>query len=423
MSEYSTDIGIQRLQGMIRNFTEGAITDITGVLMNTVEAQLNRTMATAEARVTDAYNQATDAVEGALDSATEAAQGAIATATDAASGAIGTATDTLGSLPVPVPIPGLGIPGLSLKEQKAQIKAKDTKTKVKDLKAAVAARIAQRRVLQEPDDDEEEEQTGVFPTMMRTLLALQTQLPGVVTNVKDARRQISSVAATLSTIFGTFKQNGPPIFDDISALYRMIWVAYFGFFGSLTAGILLYGFWASGWFGGPKASVAESYEPPRTLRERCMVCCRSCNTCLKGCHDSNLCFWSFCLLMQVFVLVIFVISIVLCILTGLKAFIGAGCSQIYLLHDPAICTGMLGNIRGFLLSFLSSQPFVLDVYCNEASLLTCQLITGHFRTGGLGVVIGSMASALLSFLLILESAILHERARWKRIFDEEAKDV
>jgi hypothetical protein len=278
----------------------------------------------------------------------------------------------------------------------------------------------------DPAEGEESTETGLtgfFPQLTQLLLSVQLQLPGVITNLKDARKQISSVSSTLASIFGTFKDNGPPIFDDISVLYQMIWVAYFAFFASLTCGILLYGFWASGWFGGPQGSVAETYTPPRTMMERCMVCCRSCNTCMKACHDSHLCFWSFCLLMQVFVLIIFVISIVLCIVTGIKSFLSAGCSQIYLLNDLAICSGMLGNIRTFLLSFLTSQPHSLDVFCSEASLMTCQLITAKFQSSGLAVMIGSVLSAVLSFLLIIESAILHERARWKRVFDEEAKDV
>jgi len=56
--------------------------------------------------------------------------------------------------------------------------------------------------------------------------------------------------------------------------------------------------------------------------------------------------------MEIIVLVIFVIAIVLCIVSGVRAFISMGCSLIYILGDPVVCTGMLNQVRLFLLSFL-----------------------------------------------------------------------
>merc|ERR1719450_406611 len=100
----------------------------------------------------------------------------------------------------------------------------------------------------------------------------------------------------------------------------------------MTLSVLYYGFWASGWFGGPKAStVSEDYVPPQTCMERLAVCCTACGNCMTRCHDNNCCFWSVILLMEVLCLVLFIVAIILCILSGVKAFMSAGCAQIYIL--------------------------------------------------------------------------------------------
>mmetsp|Transcript_99917 Transcript_99917/g.213941 ORF Transcript_99917/g.213941 Transcript_99917/m.213941 type:complete len:1049 (-) Transcript_99917:131-3277(-) len=264
---------------------------------------------------------------------------------------------------------------------------------------------------------------GIFGEVQSLLATFQSMLPGVVDDMKFARKEVSAVSSTLKSIFSTFKVKGPPIFELVSKLYKTLWVVYFVFFALLTSSVLLYGFWASGYMGGPSAAVVEQYEGPVTWRDRCRVCWGSCNACMKGCHDSNLCFWSVVLLLEVIVLVLFVVAIVLCLLAGIKAFISAGCGQIYLLGDEKICTGTLGSIRNFVISFWEDSGILLGDACNQKTLLTCQLIGAKLKKSAVMTTLGSLIAAVFSFQLIIESAILHERARWRRIFDEDSKEV
>jgi len=247
-------------------------------------------------------------------------------------------------------------------------------------------------------------------------------LPSVVDNLKFARKEVSAVSKQLDTIFGAFQQKGPPIFNEVAGLYSTLWTAYYALFAILTVSILFYGLWASGWFGGPSAALAdEEYVPPEGMMDRCLACWSSCQACCRGCTDSNLCFWSVILIMQVLVLVLFLVSILLCILAGVKAFLAAGCAQIYIVNDSKICTGVLGMIRRWLMSFLLEDPYLLYEACDAHTLLTCQLIGAKLKKSAVYTTIGSLMAAVFSFQMIIESAILHERARWRKIFDEESK--
>mmetsp|Transcript_21481 Transcript_21481/g.49984 ORF Transcript_21481/g.49984 Transcript_21481/m.49984 type:complete len:1062 (+) Transcript_21481:66-3251(+) len=270
--------------------------------------------------------------------------------------------------------------------------------------------------------------SAVWTDVTLVLTTLQSILPTVVSNLKQARTDVSSFAATLDSIFKTFQSKGPPIFYKIAKLYKMLWVVYFALFAVLTAAVLFYGLWASGWCGGPQsaATVAEDeedYERPRTFGDRCRACCNCCDACLRGCHDSHLCFWSVVILMEIIVLVLFVVAIVLCLLAGIKAFISSGCAQVYLLGDDSICTGVLGSLRRWLLSFLTRDTFLITDACQAKTLLTCELIGKKMKTSAIKTTIGSLAASILSFQMIVESAILHERARWRRIFNEASKSA
>jgi len=268
---------------------------------------------------------------------------------------------------------------------------------------------------------------SVWSNLQYTLAMLNSALPTVIHDLKYARKEVSAVSSTLNSIFTTFSAKGPPIFALVAQLYKTLWVVYFVVFFMLTLGVLFYGMWASGFMGGPKAAAAvqgeEWYERPSGFRDRCRICCHCCDACLRGCNDSHLCFWSVIILFQIIVLVMFVVAIVLCLLAGIKAFITAGCAEVYLLGDGSICTGTLQTVQGFLLSFLTQGAIPVHRACEEKTLLACQLIGAKLKTSAIFTVLGSVIAAVLSFLMVTESAILHERARWRRIFDEETKRV
>jgi len=126
------------------------------------------------------------------------------------------------------------------------------------------------------------------------------------------------------------------------------------------------------------------------------------------------------ILLEVIVFVLFIVSIVLCLLAGVKAFLSAGCTTVYVLGDDTICQGVLSVIQIWLTSFLADVGD-LTTACQSQSLLTCELIESKTKQAVVFTIIGSLVAAVLSFQMIIESAIMHERARWRQIFDDEAK--
>jgi len=241
---------------------------------------------------------------------------------------------------------------------------------------------------------------------------LTSILPTVINDLKFARTEVSAVSQVLKTVFGNFGTKGSPIFEMVSNLYSTLWTVYYIFFATITLVILFYGFWATGWFGGP--SQAEEEEPPRptSCKERCVRCMKACNWCMHNVHNMHLCFWSCMLLSEVIILIMFVVGIVLCVLAGVKVFLNIGCAQIYLLGDNTVCQSMLGGLRNFLATFWSMQDSVLDNACETETLTACKQIMVLAMQSAIFTVAGSFAAAIFSFQMLFESAALHEKARW-----------
>eukprot|EP00747_Dinoflagellata_sp_TGD_P162216 gnl/TRDRNA2_/TRDRNA2_179570_c0_seq1.p1 gnl/TRDRNA2_/TRDRNA2_179570_c0~~gnl/TRDRNA2_/TRDRNA2_179570_c0_seq1.p1 ORF type:complete len:938 (+),score=209.71 gnl/TRDRNA2_/TRDRNA2_179570_c0_seq1:75-2888(+) len=264
--------------------------------------------------------------------------------------------------------------------------------------------------------------TGVWEQVNGVLSALQGTLPTVVKTLKQARKEVSTVQAYLESLFSVFKAKGSPVFDLAASLYKTLWTLYFVLFALLMLGVLYYAFWASGWFGGPQSNKDEDseYEPPKTFFERLACVFRSCSAGMRSCQDSHMCFWSVIIFAQILVVVLFVVSIVLCVLAGVKALLATGCAQVYILGDVSICGTALRGLRGWLETFLANlgsrgvQPF-----CEQNNLLTCSIIANKMITSILLTCIGSMVAAVVSLQMIIEAGVLHERARWNRLMDAE----
>eukprot|EP00928_Gymnodinium_smaydae_P072451 TRINITY_DN557_c1_g1_i3.p1 TRINITY_DN557_c1_g1~~TRINITY_DN557_c1_g1_i3.p1 ORF type:complete len:171 (-),score=29.70 TRINITY_DN557_c1_g1_i3:12-473(-) len=137
--------------------------------------------------------------------------------------------------------------------------------------------------------------------------------------------------------------------------------------------------------------------------------------------DTQLCLWSTVVLMQVIVLVIFAVTIVLCILAGVKAFVVSTCGNIYMLGDVSVCAGLLENLRSWMGTFHVGVPDeVFDPVCTEEALLTCQLLSKKLGTSAILTTVASIIATVLSLQMIIESARLHEMARYRRVFAEKA---
>mmetsp|Transcript_130732 Transcript_130732/g.212844 ORF Transcript_130732/g.212844 Transcript_130732/m.212844 type:complete len:1046 (-) Transcript_130732:133-3270(-) len=261
--------------------------------------------------------------------------------------------------------------------------------------------------------------SGVWSTIVTVLQALSDFLPQSTKILKFARKEVSEAAKGMDGVFKTFEVKGPAIFDTVSALWSTVWVLYFFLVAPISLGLLFYGFWASGYCGGPKAIEYEADVPgPKTFMERCYACCSACNMCLKGYHDTALCFWSFIIFAQVVCLLLFIISLLICILAGVNAFVVAGCSQVYMLADPKVCGQTLQIMVAFLDTFHVNIPGeMLEAVCGQEQLLTCQLIEAKMKKAMVYTTTFSFLAAILSFQMLIESALLHERARWRRILD------
>jgi hypothetical protein len=94
----------------------------------------------------------------------------------------------------------------------------------------------------------------IFEEISTLLADLMNLLPAAVSTVKDARSEVCTVAQDMTSIFDIFAVKGPEIFNDVASLYSLLWIVYFILLLPLTVGILAYGFWASGYMGGPHAA-------------------------------------------------------------------------------------------------------------------------------------------------------------------------
>merc|ERR1719507_294615 len=126
-----------------------------------------------------------------------------------------------------------------------------------------------------------------------------------------------------------------------------------------------------------------------------------------------MCFWSGIILFEIIVFILFIVSIVLCLLAGIQAFVGAGCLTVYVLNDNTVCQGVLSLLQAWLTSFYSTGIGDLASACGDNTLLTCDLISSKMATSAMYTVLGSLIAAVLSFQMIIESAIMHERSRWR----------
>lgn len=257
--------------------------------------------------------------------------------------------------------------------------------------------------------------SGVWDKVSNMLREFESVVPQALDTVRFARQEVSATASTMDSLFGTLKTNGPPIFEQASMMYKLMWMLYFFFVMPLTLGLLFYGFWGSGYFGGPVPND-DGYEAPQGFCAKVCACFASCGACMRGCHDSHLYMWSFIICFQVFVLLLFVVSLVFVVLAGIHMFVGNGCSQIYLIADHHVCQEALGLVSTFLTTFtLGDGTTPLSMTCDHYSLLTCRLIHDKLLAAAKLTVVGSFVAAFFSFQLVFDAAMMHERIRWRRM--------
>jgi len=244
---------------------------------------------------------------------------------------------------------------------------------------------------------------------------MNSVLPSVLAKLEFSRKEASKFTEALLSVFGILNQKGAPIFYVAAAVHRSVMTVYFVLFMLLTLIFLLYGFWSAGWLGDVPADHLIEYQPPRSFSDRVWLCCACCCACGRGCHDKWLCLWSYALLMQVIILLLFLSSMILWIVSGVQALLRSGCSVLYVLNDPDWCYEGLVTIKRFVSSFWTEHAPTVMATCRTSNLLTCQIITSNFVKSMIFTGAGSVLATILASNLLLESARRHELARWRAL--------
>jgi hypothetical protein len=437
MQEYSTPEGLDRLEQRVRDFAREAADDILVVVQDNLGGFLNRSMPALETALGDAISAAGNALGEQIGQAlTPLADQLTQSVGNIVGDAVGdpAAGDLIGEQLGEML--GERITNLTsevLGEQISEVLQNTVDNALSRLTDSLTAASAglrsedhalllesRARVVKYDQPDEEVESddalSGAWGGMVTQLNSLMNLIPIAVDTLQNAGTEVDRLSANLDAIFDNFATKGPEIFDTVSGYWNLIWGLYFFFFGTLTLGILYYGFWASGYFGGPQP-IPESQEQvqPVDMMGRCSMLWNQCCTCLRGCHDTDLCFWSCILLMQVLILIVFVISLVLCILAGVQAMLTSGCAQIYMLAEPTVCMETLGTLRRWLSSFsIGGSGAPLEGACDSEQLLTCSLMADRMASAVVLTTVFSFLAVILSLQLLIESACLHERAKWMR---------
>mmetsp|Transcript_71778 Transcript_71778/g.185141 ORF Transcript_71778/g.185141 Transcript_71778/m.185141 type:complete len:1100 (-) Transcript_71778:193-3492(-) len=317
-----------------------------------------------------------------------------------------------------------GNEGASLTQGLAQLHPRAHQHTSKRWRDQVAAEpmLAQMQA-RNPMDSVENVISGAWEKLTDVLRALANLMPTAVSTLKLARKEVSKLSSNLDSIFEVFEVKGPAIFDNAAGLWKMLWTIYFIVLLPLSLIILYYGFWASGYFGGPMPLSEEEAASPATMREKMVLCLGSCTTCMRKYHDTDICFWSTIILMQVIVLAIFIVSILLCILGAIKAFVLSGCEDVYILSDSTICGESLLTLRSFLGNFFVTDPLAsIQEACQQDSLLTCNLIQKKMMVSTILTTVFSILGTVLTLQMIIDSAILHEQARFRRMCAQQMLD-
>jgi hypothetical protein len=302
-----------------------------------------------------------------------------------------------------------GIDDLEKKIEAFADHAMDDVEKVVDriIKEALAEENATSSLLQEsatvPD------LKGVFSTIQSLLKTFKTVLPTVVDDLKFAKKEVSAVSSTLKSIFSMLKDNGSPIFEQVASLYSMVWTAYYATFLTITFLLLIYSLWATGFISPPTAEEVIINRGERGCWTGCKRYCNNCMQCIRDFQDMHLCMWSCIIISELVILVMFLVSIVFCILAGVKAFISVGCAQIYLLGDDSTCQSILGKLRDFMETFWMDQASDLDNACDAHTLTACKVVKDQMMKSAMYTIVGSFIAAIFSLQMIFDFAHKHEQ--------------
>jgi hypothetical protein len=269
---------------------------------------------------------------------------------------------------------------------------------------------------------EEYTRAGLWKEVIKLNNDLKAVLPVVIDDIKFAKKEVSAVASNILSTFPVLKLKGPANLENFKSLYATMWIIYFVTFVLLTIGILFYAFWSSGYFRS--SQTTDEVVAPSCFAERCSICSRACTACFVPCFgtasDTDMFFWSAMLLATVVLVVMFLLSTLLALASGLKSWVSSGCDEVYLLNDNTICVEAMKGIQYWLSTFWHAERFKhpMESMCTSRSLMTCGIISDKLKQSAVFTTLGSMLAMVLTCQLVFESARTYETERWRRIVKE-----
>lgn len=275
------------------------------------------------------------------------------------------------------------------------------------------------------DSSEDLVVSGVWDDMVEMLRSFIDLLPQAVKTLKSARTEVNRVQATLDSLFAILASKGPDYFNHLSSRWSAVWITYFCSLVPLTLGLLVYGFWAGGFFRSSDGDAADGpdeqpksedenasdAEEARSLTGMLRACWASLTHCFRTNvrHDDPLFFWSLCLLLEFVVFVVFFAATFLCSFALAKVLLLVSCSELHILSSGDVCGQSLGHVRTWLNTF-HAQDADLPGTCRDRQLLTCDLISQRLAVNGAISTSFAIVASVFTFHLLVEGAMMHTRA-------------
>lgn len=248
------------------------------------------------------------------------------------------------------------------------------------------------------------------------LKTFRTALPVCITDLKLARKEVSSAAAVLDSGFSIMKMKALPLMGEVSELYRRVWIAYFVVFTFLTLQLLFFDIRASRAVGagGPVGTTADGQLSTGFLT-RCRSCVLESVRLLFSCGECECFFWALILIFEVIFMVVFLISGGIVVAAGISFFISDTCKPIYILGNSDVLTTALTLVT----KFTGSDNWLFNGYSAD-TLLVCRIMGEDLGSALLLTSVSCLAASYLTFLLLVETAALHERMRFIRKLEDSA---
>jgi hypothetical protein len=261
----------------------------------------------------------------------------------------------------------------------------------------------------------------VLPAVKWITTQLQTIMPYLLMAVDYARKGLLIFAEFLDSVFNVTLIHVPKVMDDVAHMYRVGWAFYMVMLVLLALGLLGYALWVYLYRKGGDRDYSDS--PDAGFFEKLCNCC-------KRYSDTDCCLWSVILVLEIIILVTFLVCIVLAVLAAVKYLMATACEQIYILTSEEIALDAINFLAGVFThfwNFMSDLWGTLGVEMHKLGegelhhaitepLVVCYHTKGDLKTSVYLTVFGALCSAIFSYHMLIDLAILHTKGKYDKDF-------